>query len=205
LADKSLKTGADRRRFFRIDDSIRLTYRPISSEELEELVKELDAGHTGNFTVMSSLTTISSQMAVSMRRIENIDADIAAYLKALDKKIEVLGRAFLSQEKDAISSVAMPVNISAGGISLDARAPLEKGQLVEVKLLLFPSFTGLMAYGEVIHVHELTPEQKHEDYSHELRIEFKFMREQDRDILIRHVLRRQGEELRRRREEKDNS
>lgn len=201
MVDKTIASGADRRRFFRIDDSVRLTYRPVDRDELEDLINELDAGQVGNFTLMSSLATISSQMAVSMHRIEHIDTDIAAYLKALDKKIDVLGKAFLSQEKDTISTCAEAVNISAGGIALDVREPLEVGQMVEVKLLLFPSFTGLMAYGEVIYAEKLSPEEQHDDYSHEMRIEFNHMREQDRDILIRHVLRRQGDELRRRRDE----
>ena len=49
---------------------------------------------------MSSLAAITAQMTAGLRRIENRDPDLAAYLRAIDQKIEVIGRAFIAQEPD---------------------------------------------------------------------------------------------------------
>jgi hypothetical protein len=192
----------DRRQFFRVDDTVRLGIRPVARDELEARVAELEQGGVGNFTVMSSLQAVTAQMAANLRRIEARDPDLAAYLRALDQKMEILGRAFLAQDSDMVSEQAQAVNISAGGISLNVREPLPVGQGVEIRMLLFPSFTGLLSFGEVVGCEPL-PTGEDQQYSHQLRVEFRHLREQDREVLIRHVLRRQGEELRARRAQRE--
>ena len=186
----------DRRAFFRVNDAVRLQIRQVPDEQIDALLERLEANVGSGFTVMSSLASISAEMAVSMRRIENASPDVAAYLKALDRKIEVLGRAFIAQETDLAAEVAHPVNLSAGGMSVLVNESYPEDAGVEVKMLLFPSFTGVLTYGKVVECSELADDQRDEGYSHRMRIEFTHMREQDRDILIRHVLRCQSMELR---------
>jgi hypothetical protein len=195
-------TGSDddRRQFFRIDDTVKLGIRPIDQSELEARVADLEQGAVRSFSVMSSLEAVTAQMAVNLRRIESRDPDLAAYLRGVDQKIEILGRAFLTEESDLVSDQARPVNLSAGGLSLDARGAMPIGQGVEIRMLLFPSFTGLLSYGEVVGC-EALPSGASDQYTHQLRLEFVHLREQDRELLIRHVLRRQGEALRARREQ----
>ena len=154
----------------------------------------------GTFTVMSSLAAISAQMAVSMRRIEQRDPDVAQYLNALDRKIEVLGRAFLADENELLAQDAIPVNLSAGGMGMDVREQYAPGDFLEIKMLLFPSFTGVLTYGEVVDCEPVAEDCVSDGYRFHLRVSFSHMREQDRDILIRHIIRRQSNELRDRRE-----
>jgi len=193
-------TECDRRQFFRIDDTVRLQIQPLSPADLASGVANLERGFDGNFTVMSSLAAVTAQMAASMRRIENHDADVAAYLRGLDQKIEILGRAFLAQESELMSSEHQSVNLSAGGVSVCVNNPMDVGQGLEIRMLLYPSFTGLLSFGEVVGCIEMDPDEN-DGYDYQLRVEFVHMREQDREILIRHVLHRQSEILRARREE----
>lgn len=189
-------SAADRRSYFRIDDTVRLSIRRVPAEELEVLVDRLDHDLAGNFTVMSSLAAITAQMTVGLRRIENRDPDLAAYLRAIDHKIEVIGRAFIAQEPELIAQKAVPVNLSAGGMCAAVDEPYEPGAGLEIRMLLFPSFTGLMIYGTVV---ECTPQPAGEsDSGHPYlaRIAFSHIREQDRELLIRHLLRRQSAQLR---------
>lgn len=185
----------DRREYFRVDDAVRLSITPIPDEQLESVLERLEQNIANGFTVMSSLAAISGEMAISMRRIENSDPDIAAYLKALDRKIEVLGRAFIAQESALVEEPARPVNLSAGGMSMLVNECYRPGQVLEVKMLLFPSFTGVLMYGSVVDC-VATNEREDSDYSYKLRLTFTHMREQDRDLLIRHVLRCQSMALR---------
>jgi hypothetical protein len=192
---------SERRQFFRIEDTVRLSISPVTAEQMQQGLAELEQGKAGNFTVMSSLAAITAQMSASMRRIEGRDPDLAAYLRALDHKLEILGRGFMAQDSELLSEPAQPVNLSAGGVSLYARDVLPAGQLVEIRLLLFPSFTGLLAYGDVVACEPLAGD--HGDYHYQLRIEFSHLRDNDREILIRHVLQRQSEGLRERRRRLD--
>ena len=189
-------TGAERRNYFRIDDNVRMSLRRVPPEELETRLARLEHDLAGNFTVMSSLTAITSQMTTGLRRIENRDPDLAAYLRAIDQKIEVIGRAFIAAEPELLSEAAMPVNLSAGGMCAGVEEHYEPGTVIEIRLLLFPSFTGLMIYGDVIDCGPAEMDHPAGKFRQLARIEFTHIREQDRELLIRHLLRRQSHQLR---------
>jgi hypothetical protein len=190
------KAGKDRRSFFRIDDTVRMSLRRVPREELQSRLERLEHDLAGNFTVLSSLAAITAQMAAGLRRIENRDPDLAAYLRAIDQKIEVIGRAFIATEPELVSQAAVPVNLSAGGMCAGVEEHYESGADIEIRMLLFPSFTGLMIYGTVVECHPAGDEDSTAAYRHLARIEFSHIREQDRELLIRHLLRRQSDQLR---------
>ena len=197
MSEKSPKRpDAERRNFFRIDDAVRMSLRRVSPEDLPQRLDRLDHDLAGNFTVMSSLAAITAQMAVGLRRIENRDPDLAAYLRAIDQKIEVIGRAFIAQEPELVAEKAVAVNLSAGGMSVGVAEDFASGTPVEIRMLLFPSFTGLMIYGTVVGSEPAVSETPGLDYRYLVRIEFTHIREHDRELLIRHLLRRQGAQLR---------
>lgn len=201
---KQTDKACERRSYFRIDDTVRLSIARVPEGELTERLERLDLDLAGNFTVMSSLAAITAQMTVGLRRIENRDPDLAAYLRAIDQKIEVIGRAFIAQESELIAERAIPVNLSAGGMSVGTEEAFPAGTPLEIRMLLFPSFTGLMIYGTVVETCQVkeAPDGVMGRYRHLARIEFTHIREQDREILIRHLLRRQSDQLRDRAEGK---
>ncbi len=186
----------ERRRYFRIDDCVRLTYREVTPEEMAEGIRRLEEGQVDQLTLMSSLTALNGQMAVHMRRIQNRDPDVAIYLKTLDQKIELLAQALVAQDTSLLTQSGVPVNLSAGGMGLDVAEPIGTGSMLELKMLLLPSFTGLVTYAEVVRCEALPAAEQSTGHSHRLHLEFRHLREQDQDLLIRHILRRQGEQLR---------
>ncbi len=194
----------ERRSYFRIDDVVKLSYRSIPRDELSGLVDRLNTGAGSSFTVLSSFTAMSQQMLVPLRRIEGAMPDVAACIKTLDQKLNILGRAFLLQEDDVLNQATTAVTISAGGISFSGSKMYEEGVVLEIKLLLLPEMTGLMIYGEVVDCVR-DEEAGNVDEPYQLRASFTNIREADRDILIRHVLRRQGEWLRKRRKENEDT
>jgi len=199
--EPQIKAGKDRRSFFRIDDTVRMSIRRVPREELQTRLDRLEHDLAGNFTVLSSLTAITAQMATGLRRIENRDTDLAAYLRAIDQKIEVIGRAFIATEPELIAQAATPVNLSAGGMCAGVEEHYDAGTEIEIRMLLFPSFTGLLIYGTVVACGPTVDEDSSTAYQHIARIEFSHIREQDRELLIRHLLRRQSDQLRGRQEE----
>lgn len=190
------RDAEDRRSYFRIDDNVRLSVRRVPADELSERVEQLDHDLAGNFTVMSSLAAITAQMTMGLRRIENRAPDLAAYLRAIDNKIEVIGRAFIMQEPEFMAEQAVPANLSAGGMCVGVDEMYEPGDALEIRMLLFPSFAGLMIYGTVVESSAAEDDDKASRFGHITRIEFSHIRESDRELLIRHLLRRQSMQLR---------
>jgi hypothetical protein len=189
----------ERREFFRIDDSIQVSYRQVEADAVPTNIDE--RLQNDRFSVMTRMQAISQHLSAPLHRIEQRDPDVADYLKALDEKINLLGQSFLAEEKELIGEPPRSVNLSAGGLAMDVAEEMAVGELVEIKLLLLPSYTGVLAYGEVVGAEAM--QQPQEGYTHHLRINFTLIRPSDQDALIRHILRRQGEMLRERREQQD--
>ena len=200
MSESPQDSARDRRRFFRIDDAVRFAYRSLTPAELEAGVARLNDGLGGAFALMATLAAISQRMSVTLRRIEHQNADIAHYLRGLDQKIDTVARTLLVQGSDLASRSAEPVNLSAGGLALPVQEGLAPGTPVEIRLLLLPSLAGILAYGSVVECTATAEQSGFPPGSRVMRIDFTHIRDEDRDLLIRHMLRRQGEHLRRQRE-----
>ncbi len=189
----------ERRRFFRIDDLVHLSYRVVASDDLPDTFEQLEHSVADSFSVVPNLNALSQQMAPCLHKIEQSDPDVASYLRSIDQKIEMLGRAISAKDSGITDQPARPVNLSAGGLAVRAAEAVEEGATLEIKMLLLPSFTGILTYGSVV---ACEPMDDDEEYAYCLRVDFSHMRDVDRDALIRHLLRRQADLLRKRREDK---
>jgi hypothetical protein len=192
--------NSERRSFFRVDDSVSLSFQLITKQEMEDKIEREDLEPEGSFTVMSNIASINQNMAGIMHRIEGGEPDIAAYLKAINSKIDIIGKALLAKESDLVEHPAQPVNLSASGMAFYAPEPVTKGSILELRLLLMPSFTGIVTFGEVVGCDSV---QDSDGYSNLIRLNYINMVEKDRDLLIRHVIKRQGEFLKKRREQRE--
>jgi len=190
------KTTDERREFFRIDDSIRVSCRVIEPGEQPVTLDDRQSPDD-RFTVMTRLQAISQRLSAHLHRIEQRDTDVAEYLRALDEKIDLLGQSYLADSSELLGQPFLSVNLSAGGLAMEVAEPLAMGDRVEIKLLLLPAYTGVVAYGEVVGVER--SQEGNADYPYHVRINFTLIRESDQDALIRHIMRRQGEMLRQRR------
>jgi c-di-GMP-binding flagellar brake protein YcgR len=193
----------ERRRFFRIEDAVHMNLRVVSKAELEQRLQCQAHKVSDSFSLMIGLNAIGQQVSAALRRIEAKDPDVADYLKALDKKVDLISKAFLVEEVDIADKPARAVNLSAGGMALHAKEQLEAGSILEIRMLLLPSYTGIVTYGTLVDCSELSREEGDNEYPYLLRVDFSFMRDTERDALIRHILQKQAEWLRRRREERE--
>ncbi len=184
----------DRREYFRIDDAVHFQYRVVADADRAARERCIDQGLECDFTVMSSLAAIGQQSAACLRRIEVGNPDVAEYLAMLEKKIGILGRAFIAHDADLVSHRAVPVNISAGGVAMHASESFDPGVVLELHMLLLPGLHGLICHAQVVSSEAI--EDDEDGYTYLTRLNFTYLRDNDRDTLIRHILRKQGEMLR---------
>jgi len=192
----------ERRRFFRIEDLVHLTFREIDDNELAYKADLLEKGLVEQFMINSSIAAVTADMAATLRKIEVNDPDVAQYLKSLDQKIDMIGRAFMVDEVNAQDNKASAVNLSASGIAFHHDKKIQEGTILEIKLMLMPSNAGILTYGKVISNEAM---QGPDGGDYQVRVDFTHLREEDRDLLIRHVIRKQGDMLRERRIARENS
>ncbi|PLX60199.1 hypothetical protein [Sedimenticola selenatireducens] len=153
----------ERRQFFRIDDSLSLSYRQVSSDRLAASIECLENEIDSDFTVVSSLAAVSQEMMGTLNKIESSRPEIAAYLKSLDRKIDILGRALMAQTTELLKQPAQAVNLSATGISFQVSEFIQQGSTLELKLLLTPSYAGILSFVEVIGCDPAAPEPEEPD------------------------------------------
>ena len=192
----------ERREFFRIDDTVTMRFQALPAATLSKKLEHYQKGLDNEFTIMGNLAVIGQEMSGVLRKIEHDAPDVARYLKSLDRKIDLLGKAFLTWTSEMADQPASAVNLSASGMAFNTSEPTEIGTTLELKLLL-PYFTGLVLLAEVVACEKLEAQEDGAPV-YQTRVSFRYLRDADRDVLIRHVLQRQAESLRKARQQRES-
>lgn len=183
----------ERRRFFRIDDEVNLFYKKIDANMINESSYISDS-ILSNCSLSSALQMASQESSLLMYRLEKNYPDIADYLKLLDTKIDLLAQAITMQGGDFKENNTRNANISATGIAFDSEEELQEGEHLEIKMLLVNCMAVIVAYGVVVYC------RNHQDtnkpYPYLVGVDYVNMKEQDRELLIKHVVKRQLQQIR---------
>jgi hypothetical protein len=192
----------ERRRYFRIDDEINLFYKKVDEKVLSE-TSYISESILSNCSLATALKMASQETALLMYRIEKNHPDIADYLKMLETKIDLLSQAITINTVEFQESSTRNANISAAGIAFDSEESLEVGQYLEIKMLLVNCMAVIVVYGIVVYSKPNEDRDKHFPFT--VGVDYINMKEQDRELLIRHVVKRQLQQIRGQRESTNNS
>ena len=192
--DKTKETDdKDRRRFFRIDDEVNLFYK-IVDEQAVITASQLTDDLLSNCSLVTALDMLDQESNLIMYRIEKNEPEIADYLKVLESKINILSQAVLMQGNDLSESAMRKANISASGLAFDNEVEIKQGEFLEIKLLLTSCLAVITIHGKVVYCKENTPESSEMPF--QIGIDYFDLKEQDREVLIKHVVKRQMQQIR---------
>lgn len=185
-----MDTADNRREFFRVQDVVALHYETVP----EKLADDDPAGLVPeDFQVLAELQRIAVESRHLLRQIHDEHRTIADFLRLQDARLDLLTRAFARNAPELEYLPRRPVNLSEGGIEFVDDRALAPGQLLLLRVMLFPEQTPLALFGRVIHV-----EVGDRPGTYSLGVEFTKMTDGDRQILARHALHLQSEERRER-------
>lgn len=182
----------ERRRYFRIEDEIILVYRPVPLEEVPE-PEQFQSRFGDHLSLPSTLEYLSRESQVPLRLIQRDYPEVAKYLEILERKIQLLAQAFMISHHHLIDQPTCKVNLSASGIAFDAEQAIAQGQVLELKLVIPPALVGILTFGKVIYCQP-------GDGRYRVGVDFLALRDQDREFLIRHIIKRQLSLLREQRQ-----
>ncbi len=183
----------DRRRFFRINDEVNLSYKIVDEQKIYAASQVTD-DLLSNCSLVTALDVLDQESRLIMHRIEKIEPEIAEYLKMLDTKISLLVQAILQQGNDISDSNMRNANISASGIAFECEGTVKEGAFVEINLLLTSCLAMIVIYGKVIYCNENTESENSKSY--QVGVDYINLKEQDREVLIKHVVKRQMQQIR---------
>ncbi|GAB2190954.1 PilZ domain-containing protein [Sessilibacter sp. MAH2] len=173
----------DRRRYFRIDDQIGVSYKIISENDLSGELKPLRVAD--NF---GALRKLNKEIATTLQEVKLKDPLVGNVLEALDKKINVVINQ-LEMDNLLVQRIAHhvhEVNISACGMGFYIDEALAEATLLSLDLILIPDNINIGSFGRVISCESV------EDKKYYVRLEFFGMSSVDQELLIQHIVRRQG-------------
>lgn len=190
--------NSERRRYFRIEDEVILFFREVRPEEVPEYgtfqEQDLDA-----FTLSSKLDLLTSESRPMLRRIEREYPEVGGFLRIMEQKIDLVARTILTRETELLEQPTRRVSLSASGLAFESDAPFHVGRVLELKMVLPPTLAGVLAYGNVVYCRPASPGNP----AYNIAVDFIGLRERDRELLIRHVVKRQMRQLRDRNRESE--
>jgi c-di-GMP-binding flagellar brake protein YcgR len=182
----------ERRRFFRIDDLLRLGYELLAEDDNEQDV----LNDKSDLCIVASNFDNRIQTLLDAARIQaTVTAELA---DLINKKLNfVIDHLEIGEKLHAgVQHTLRHVNIGACGISFADDRALEAGQKVKMDLVLQPDELHVRAIAEVVACEQLSEEESDDEGSYYLRFDFARISNADQELLIQHTVKRQSGQLR---------
>ena len=187
----------EHRDFYRIQDKALIQFETVTPEAILDPEQIFPIATSARFHLLNELHGIDNEHTQTLRAIGEKDRSVAAYLKALNAKLDTIARAVAEisdpiseDEDDAPPPDEQPITLSEGGVSFNHGRSVRVDSYLAIKLVLLPSYLGLELYGRVVNCNESI----RGDYL--LNVVFEHLGENERQLLARHVLQRQAQERR---------
>lgn len=187
-------TGADRRAFFRINDRLILSLMPLSDAEAQQIGQQIIDATPEAGQLTQQLSTLQKSFNHLTDQIGHTDRDIARALRMLDDKVNLLAQNVQLLHTPLNPETANEVNLSAGGLAVMTDAAFQPRSALEARMQLLPGGLHIRAVAKVIACEQMLESTNGKSFY--LRVAFTHMSETDRNILVKHTLNRQAEELR---------
>lgn len=176
----------DKRDFFRIQDTLVLEYQQVPGPDA-------DAGFAERsplFELLSDLHRLDYESQHLLRQIAERDRALANYLKVINKRIDLIGKAVSLQLGDEFGSPRQ-VTLSEGGMAFDNSEAIEPGTWLSLRMVLQPTPLGLVVTGCVTRCEPLG-----DSAGWNIAVSFDGLDDQQRQLLARHILQKQAQDIR---------
>ncbi|MDO9424475.1 MAG: PilZ domain-containing protein [Methylobacter sp.] len=175
----------EKRRSFRIDDSINLSYRLIDQKTADLGIRNL----SNEYSLAATLDVLSQEALRIIQHLNKKDSEIAELFKVLDAKINAVAQTVMFVGSDINAQNCLDVNLSATGLAFYQPTPVEVGQNLAIEMFLPTMLALILVYGKVMNCQQSQPDRFliSVDYTH--------IKEDDQELLIKHVVRMQWQKL----------
>lgn len=196
--------NTERRRYFRVDVEMILSYKPISQEEMQKNSLLLNTSSVEHPDSHKLFITLESDLQEAIARLPKNQAEIANIVTLLNRKLNLLsqGGPVPSTQETIMDLPPQMVNLSACGLAFKSAHPVNLGEAIEFELVLLPEQAYIMGYGMVISCEQKPLSPTHDGPSkhpYRVGIDFKALRDDDMERIIQHIMRKEAEILKARR------
>ncbi|GAA6136009.1 hypothetical protein NBRC116188_27990 [Oceaniserpentilla sp. 4NH20-0058] len=180
----------ERRRFFRIDDEVALSFHLIDDEYGGE---DSDDLHTMQDMQQEFHVSLEVQIRQAMVDVRSQYPKLAPLLDLMNQKINLLHANEALVEE---APVLKKANLSACGIAFTWGDKLPINQTLMVNIYLQPNHELVRAEAHVAAVDNNPDHPTQSEEAYIVRLDFNEMHQAFQEVLIQHVVQRQGHQLR---------
>ncbi len=190
MSDKQLENQSDRREYYRLKESLIMSYVIVGKDD----ALHSDSANQYAMDLLAEFSSMSQQIKQSVTRM-NRSPDLSNCFKILDAKINLLAQTVLYQDKDN-DLKRYTADISAGGMSFLVPEKVEEGSELQLQLVLPPELYVLNIMAKVISCKQ----SDSNDGSYMLSTQFLDTRDTTQDLIVRHIMHSQSDQLRAKKE-----
>ncbi|MBT8139372.1 MAG: hypothetical protein KJP25_06375 [Gammaproteobacteria bacterium] len=189
---------ADRRQRFRIDDTAILEVSPIEVDAAEKSPADDFFSPSAPFKLVRELQAIEGDHHGLMRAIAEQNSELAAYLGAMNKKIEAIGSA-VAEATLGEDQKLQSIDLSEGGIGFTHDAELSRDGYYAIKIWFHRALIGFAAYIKVV------ASSRAIDGGYHISASFHALPEAESQIIAKHIMQVQAEAQRAKRQLSEDS
>lgn len=183
----------ERRRYFRVNDTINLLHRVVDETNI------VQHSHVSNdvlasYSLSAALDVLNQETAALAPRLERRDPEMFEYLKLIDSKINLIVQHVVSQEHEFSEHDKKEVNLSASGLAFSHVKAIPVGACLELRMLLTSCLAVIIAYARVVQCKNISKDNPQRPFL--ICVEYINMNEEDRELLIKHAIKKQMQQLR---------
>lgn len=186
-------SGEERRRYFRVNDTIHLLHRVVDASKVVQH-SHVSNDVLGSYSLTAALDVLNQEAAALAPRLERRDPEIVEYLKLIDNKINLIAQAIACQEHEFSEHDKKEVNLSASGLAFSNNNAIAVGACLELRMLLTSCLAVIVAYARVVQCKDIAKDNPEHPYL--ICVEYINMNEEDRELLIKHAIKKQMQQLR---------
>lgn len=190
-----MNESRDRRRSYRLDDSIQLRLRVLDRKDTDSIIEEFETNRR-QYRFQSHFLSQQETRERHLELIKKRDPEIGSYLEFLGQQINKLTELHsgdADNDSDEGAGQETFVNLSASGIRFLTRQALSSGMLIELGMLLPTNLAQVMVIAEVVR------SEKNAVGEWSVSLKYTHIDEDDTEAIISHMAKEQQLQLQARR------
>lgn len=195
----------ERRRYFRIEDEVILTWRKITLQEKQEGLARIQRGEIDYPDTAGLFLSMEADLLDVIHSLAK-QPEVAQALELLNRKINLFARCI--PLNDSVSTLldekAQPVSLSASGISFETTEAANKDQDIQLEMVLLPEKIYILCYAAVVDCLPIERQTEENLPIYRMNVDFVTIRDEDIERLIQHIMRKEVAFLRARRKSRQN-
>jgi hypothetical protein len=153
------------------------------------------------FKMTSELSQLNNSSIRTFNAVKDLSADLAHYLQQQARKLDALTHYVLRSQDDPKQRFHT-FSYGGSGIQVWMDGAVAQGQVYEVKLFLDNNDGALFCLGQVLEVIEQKLSEPEQKPGYLVKILFRRIRDEDRDMVVRASLHEQSRQLKRKAEQR---